>query len=149
MMLLLAIIYIAMILAVILLERKNPTEALLWVIILICLPGLGMILYLIFGDTMAIKITAYVRKKRLRKYESRIKSARIDEQQLEHLSDEDNQVMQFNSMYNHSQLTCYDSIDIYTWGKDHYEKLFDDIKLLKSVFILNFILFIMMLWGML
>ena len=63
----LTIIYLAMILAVLLLERKNPTEAMLWVIILICLPYLGMVLYLIFGDTMAIKLTSYIRKKRLSK----------------------------------------------------------------------------------
>ena len=58
-------LYLPMILCVIFLERKSPTEAVLWVIVLIFLPYAGMILYLIFGSTMAIKITAYVRKKRL------------------------------------------------------------------------------------
>ncbi len=59
----LLIIYILTILGVIFLERKSPTEAMLWVLVLICLPYLGMVLYLIFGSTLAIKLTAYARKK--------------------------------------------------------------------------------------
>ena len=35
------IIYILMILTVIFIERKSPTEALLWVFIMICLPYAG------------------------------------------------------------------------------------------------------------
>lgn len=58
-------IYLLMILGVIFLERKQPTEALLWVVVLVCLPYLGAVLYLVFGSTMAIKLTAYLRKKRL------------------------------------------------------------------------------------
>ena len=55
-------IYLLMILGVIFLERKQPTEALLWVVVLVCLPYLGAVLYLVFGSTMAIKLTAYLRK---------------------------------------------------------------------------------------
>lgn len=47
------IIYILMILTVIFIERKSPTEALLWVFIMICLPYTGTILYLVFGSTAA------------------------------------------------------------------------------------------------
>lgn len=42
-----------MILTVIFIERKSPTEALLWVFIMICLPYAGTILYLVFGSTAA------------------------------------------------------------------------------------------------
>jgi len=63
--LILFIIYILLILMVIFVERKRPTEALLWVVIMICLPYVGTILYLIFGSTVAIKLTAAIRKKKL------------------------------------------------------------------------------------
>lgn len=56
-------IYIALILMVIFVERKRPTEALLWVVIMICIPYFGTILYLIFGSTVAIKLTTVIRKK--------------------------------------------------------------------------------------
>ena len=37
----LLIIYIAAILAVIFIERKNPTEAMLWALVMVCIPYLG------------------------------------------------------------------------------------------------------------
>ena len=42
-----------MILTVIFIERKSPAEALLWVLIMICLPYAGTILYLVFGSAAA------------------------------------------------------------------------------------------------
>ena len=63
--LILLLLYILLILTVIFLERKSPTEALLWVLVMVCLPYAGAILYLVFGSTMAIKLTAFFRKKRL------------------------------------------------------------------------------------
>ncbi len=56
--LILLLIYILLILTVIFLERKSPTEALLWVLVMVCLPYAGAVLYLVFGSTMAIKLTA-------------------------------------------------------------------------------------------
>lgn len=61
--LILFFIYIFMILTVIFVERKRPTEALLWVVIMICIPYLGTVLYLIFGSTVAIKLTSVIRSK--------------------------------------------------------------------------------------
>lgn len=61
----LLIIYIVTILAVIFVERKNPTEAMLWVLVMVCIPYAGMVLYLIFGSTTAIKLTSAFRRRRL------------------------------------------------------------------------------------
>lgn len=47
-------------------ERKRPTEALLWVVIMICIPYFGTILYLVFGSTVAIKFTSVIRKKKMK-----------------------------------------------------------------------------------
>lgn len=94
----LLIIYIATILAVIFVERKNPTEAMLWVLVMVCIPYGGMLLYLIFGSTTAIKLTSVLRRKRLSK---RLPAAKAPEDLLrgQRFSDEDLQVMQFNSNY--------------------------------------------------
>ena len=54
----LLILYVASILGVIFVERKNPTEALLWVLVMACLPYVGVLLYLVFGSTVPIKLTA-------------------------------------------------------------------------------------------
>lgn len=135
---LLIIIYLAMLLAVVWIERKNPTEALLWVIILICLPYVGMILYLVFGDTLAIKITSYIRKKRLLQYHLETERTTEKKLDLQHVSDEDLQVIKFNRIYNQSELTCYEDLKIYTDGKDHYRQLFKDIEQAKECIYIEF-----------
>ena len=40
---------------VILLENRNPHKALSWVLVLTLLPGLGVVLYLLFGREMCIR----------------------------------------------------------------------------------------------
>lgn len=129
-------IYIAMILMVIFVERKHPTEALLWVVIMICLPYIGTVLYLIFGSTTAIRLTAAFRKKKLKEQPYNIDAlaaVAIDESTL---SESDLEVVRFNTVYNTSELTCYSKADLYTDGESHYTQLFYDIKnAQKSVFI--------------
>lgn len=136
--LILLLIYIVTILGVIFLERKTPTEALLWVLILVCLPYVGLVLYLIFGSTISIKITAYARKMRLhRRYPA---MGQVPELELEALplSEEDRQVIRFNGSYNQSRLTSYEDVEIYTTGESHYRQLFQDIAGAKECIYIEF-----------
>lgn len=55
--LLLILLYVLTILSVIFFERKQPNEALMWVLIVSCVPYAGLIFYLAFGSTSAIKMT--------------------------------------------------------------------------------------------
>jgi cardiolipin synthase len=134
---LLLVIYILTILCVIFLERKSPTEAILWVLVLICLPYAGMVLYLIFGSTIAIKITAYARKKRLHNHTDPAPAALPELSPLP-LSEEDKQVIRFNTAYNQSRLTCYEALRIYTAGEPHYRQLFADIAAAKECIYIEF-----------
>lgn len=126
--LILFFIYIFMILTVIFVERKRPTEALLWVVIMICIPYLGTVLYLIFGSTVAIKLTSFIRSKKLKDQPYHIeqlpKASFLDENKL---SESDLQVVRFNAVYNMSRLTCYESAEFLTDGKSHYTRLFQDV----------------------
>ena len=136
--LILFIIYILLILMVIFVERKRPTEALLWVVIMICLPYFGTILYLIFGSTVAIKLTTVIRKKKLNAQPYNVEllpSVSIDESQV---SESDLQVIRFNTVYNASELTCYNKSDFYTNGKSHYTQLFQDITCAKKCIFIEF-----------
>lgn len=121
------IIYIATILAVIFWERKNPTEAMLWVFVMVCLPYAGMVLYLVFGSTTAIKLTSVFRRRRLSR---RLPAAKESQDLLtgQKFSEEDLQVMQFNANYNNSPVTCYDDHQLFIDGESHYRALFRDIK---------------------
>lgn len=132
------ITYILMILGVIFIERKKPTEALLWVTVLICLPYLGALLYLIFGSTFAIKLTSKVRKMRLDKSMHLLPAVRKVHIQSDTLTETDQRVVHFNSVYNQSRLTSYDTSEIFTCGKDHYAALFRDIKSAKECIYVEF-----------
>lgn len=114
----LLILYIATILAVIFVERKNSTEAILWVLVMICIPYAGILLYLVFGSTTAIKLTSVFRRKRLSK---RLPAAKAPQDLLtgQQFSDEDLQVMQFNTNYNNSPVTCYDDYQLFITGETH------------------------------
>lgn len=136
--LILFIVYILLILMVIFVERKRPTEALLWVVIMICLPYFGTILYLVFGSTVAIKLTTVIRKKKLNAQPYNLEllpSVSIDESQV---SESDLQVIRFNAVYNASELTCYNKFDLYTNGKSHYTQLFKDIDCAKKCIFIEF-----------
>lgn len=116
--LVLFIVYISLILMVVFVERKRPTEALLWVVIMIFLPYFGTILYLVFGSTVAIKLTAIIRKKKLKAQPYNVEllpSASAPESQL---SESDLQVVRFNTVYNASVLTCYNKAEFYTIHHD-------------------------------
>lgn len=131
-------IYIALILMVIFVERKRPTEALLWVVIMICIPYFGTILYLVFGSTVAIKLTTVIRKKKLKAQPSDIKmlpSVSLDESNL---SEEDLQVVRFNTAYNASEITCYQNANVYTNGESHYRQLFQDLSRAKQCIFIEF-----------
>ena len=135
-------VYILMILTVIFVERKRPTEALLWVLVMVCIPYGGTILYLIFGSTVAIKLTAWIRKKRLCKQPRELWPVRKPfcpscGKQRE-LSEEDRQVIRFNTSYNGSELTGYRRADLYTDGISHYTQLFRDIREAKTCIFVEF-----------
>ena len=126
----LLILYISLILAVIFLERKTPVEALLWVLVLVCLPYVGVVLYLVFGSTMAIKLTTYVRKRRLQKLQPASAPPTADLTGMP-LSDEDQPVVHFHAAYNDSELTSYTDAQLFITGESHYRQLFADIRAAK------------------
>ena len=131
-------IYLALILMVIFIERKRPTEALLWVVIMMFLPYFGTILYLIFGSTVAIKLTALIRTNKLKKqpgYQKLLPVFTVDESIL---SDEDRQVVRFNKVYNASEITCYEKAKFFINGETHYRQLFHDIEHAKTCIFIEF-----------
>ena len=135
--LILLVVYICSLITVIFIERKRPTEALLWTFVMICLPYFGTVLYFVFGNTTTIKMTAAIRKKRLKKMNKKEPIPHVISHHCE-ISQADQQVMHFNAFYNESPVTCYDDIQIYTDGQHHYEQLFEDIHNAKESIMIEF-----------
>ena len=137
---LLIFFYILFPILVIFVERKNPTEAMLWVIVLLCFPYVGIIFYLIFGSTFSIKLVSFIRRKKLSKRMT-ITHNQIIDVKSHALSEIDKDVIHFNYVYNNAYLTCYDDIQIFTNGKDHYESLLNDIRNAKKYIFIEFYTF--------
>lgn len=134
-------IYLLLVISVIFLEHKKPVEAVMWVVILICLPYAGAVLYLVFGNTVSIRLTGWLRRTRCgRRF--RQKALRlIDSPEPElpaGLSMNDEAVVRFNTTYNASPLTSYETSEFLTSGASHYVRLFEDIAAAKQSVYLEF-----------
>lgn len=85
---------IVSILSVIFLERKNPSEALAWIVVVSLVPGIGLIIYLMFGDTIAMRLDfKFYKNKELARKENEIITKQIEDitrrKESDSLSDED------------------------------------------------------------
>lgn len=118
------------ILSVIFLEHKNPHEAIMWVLVISALPYFGVFAYLIFGNTINIKISRLLRSRRFKK-RSQVYNEFHRLMQGD-ISDTDKSVALFNYNYNHAIPTTHDSVSFFTSGEAHYKALFEDIERAKS-----------------
>lgn len=108
----------------------------MWVLIITCFPYIGIIFYLIFGNTVNIKFNSFIRFRRLKKLgkgnnRREIENSRNFDGDLiktADISDRSKSVANFNLCYNGAVPTCYDNVDFFTSGKEHYKALFKDIK---------------------
>ncbi len=124
------IIWILLVVSVIFFENKNPDEAVFWVVIIVCIPYVGVAMYILFGSTLSFKLTRFVRKRRFtvewrkRAYDS----VQFTQSEEDHsFSRVNSKVIRFNQRYNHCHLTACSDYKFYTDGKSHYEQLFKDI----------------------
>lgn len=136
------IINLALILSVVFIEHKNPSEALMWVAVLSILPVMGIVFYLIFGSTFGIKITCLIRNTKLHNEYRKSIYNQLEGIKKEHINLDNplekklKGMIQFNLEYSESLLTEYNDIEQIISGKDKYEKLFGDIdKAEKSIHI--------------
>ena len=129
----LIVFYVLLIITVVFCERKRPTEAMLWVLVVTLLPYLGAIIYLIFGSTFGIRVVSYFRKKRLK-----LKPNTVKNNKIENASFADQQVIKFNTTYNDSEITSYDDFKFYIDGVSHYSMLFEDIRNAKECIFVEF-----------
>ena len=141
---LLILVYLSVIISVIFIERKNSSEALLWILVIIYIPIIGVVLYLIFGSTLSMKFISSFRRKRQHVEARKFIYDNLEKQKVNiyknnlDISECDRSVIRFNENYNNTPLTVCENIDIFTNGQEHYESLFNDIKNAKDSLYINF-----------
>lgn len=110
---------------VIIAENRNPLKTIAWVIVLLLVPGVGLIFYFFFGQNN--------RRKRIisRKTYKRI----INSPKLEHIDDHraiaPERCKELVTLLNRNKtvpLLYADDIRIYTSGEEKFKELFDDIR---------------------
>lgn len=127
--LLLTILTILSIIAILYFERKNYESAAGWVMIVAALPGLGLLLYLIFGDTMRYKLNRLFTSRRLEKrYGFSQKLMLLSRTDRLNTSRDYDDMITFNFRYNRSVLSFGNDAQIFTGGEEKFAALFEDIR---------------------
>lgn len=114
--------------SLIFIERKDPTTTWAWLLILLVLPGLGFIIYIMFGQNLSrqkifkekIRVDEHKRKNINEKYEKDI-----------HQHDGGERFSDLRKMnFNHSgaKYTTNNNANVYVNGEDKFKQLIEDIK---------------------
>lgn len=115
-------------LSLIFIERKDPTTTWAWLLILIILPGLGFVLYLLFGQNLS-RQKIFKEKTQIDEIKRSILSTRyINRSNCHDGGDKFFDLRKMN--YNHSgaQYTTNNDIELYVDGEEKFKKLIEDIK---------------------
>lgn len=125
---------------VILLENRNPVKSLSWILVLILLPGLGLILYIGLGQDYRKK--KFVSEKSIQHLKER-PVASFDIKLLDATYMDNNQLNLINMLYNNSRAVgyAYNKIDVLADGPSTFDAFFDDIKNAKEHIHIEFFIF--------
>ncbi|MGN0143707.1 MAG: cardiolipin synthase, partial [Clostridium sp.] len=122
-------------------ERKDPTTTWAWLLILLVLPGVGFIVYLMFGQNLS-------RQKIFKDkivYDEKKRKSLINEEKillLEHNGGDkfsDLQKMNFNN--SGAKYTINNTVNVYTNGEDKFNQLLEDIKNAKNYIHVEYYIF--------
>lgn len=125
---------------VLLLENRNPTKSLSWVLVLLFLPIIGLIFYLIFGQNL--RKQKIISKKSIRNPANRLKHpfdiSKVDENIIDN-----NQLNLIKLLYKNSDATAYtnNKIEILSDGKKTFDAMFDAIRNAKNHIHVEFFIF--------
>lgn len=123
--------------AVIFFERKNPTAAWAWIMVLLLVPGIGFVLYLLFSQNFTKKKMFKLREKEMNLIEnikstemSLLKSNQIDFKD-EHMSKYQD-MMYMNLIDSDSIFTQNNLAEVFTDGNEKFEELIRSIEEAKD-----------------
>lgn len=126
--------------AVILLENRNPVKSLSWILVLILLPGIGLIFYIAFGQDYRKK--KFVEKTTIQHLTDR-PVASFDISKLDTSYMDNNQLNLINMLYRNSGAVGYafNKIDILPDGVSTFDSFFDAIGNAKNHIHIEFFIF--------
>ncbi len=110
---------------IVLLENRNPLKTIPWIIVLIFIPGIGLIFYYFFGRN--------TRRERIisrKVYRHMIEEVKIEEEQdtASEIPEDYRQLTRLLTKSNYSAIFNGSDICVYTNGEDKFNALLDDLK---------------------
>lgn len=135
------IISIISAISLIFIERKEPTTTWAWLLILMILPGVGFLLYLIFGQNLS-RQKIFREKKVIDERKSRELIEKFKkEKSSNNISSEFIELINMN--YNHSKslYTTGNDVKIYTDGVEKFKQLIEDIRNAKNFIHIEYYIF--------
>ena len=126
--------------SLIFIERKDPTTTWAWLLIFLVLPGLGFVLYLMFGQNLSRQ--KIFKEKIIYDEKKRMASSQDQLEFSKHSGGyrfSDIQKMNFNNCG--AKYTVNNSVDVYTNGEDKFEQLIEDIKNAKNYIHVEYYIF--------
>ena len=126
--------------SLIFIERKDPTTTWAWLLILLVLPGVGFIVYLMFGQNLSRQ--KIFKDKIISDEKKRMASSQDTLTFSDHSGGDkfsDIQKMNFNN--SGAKYTVNNSVDVYTNGEDKFKQLIEDIKNAKTYIHVEYYIF--------
>lgn len=128
-------------LSLIFIERKEPNTTWAWLLILLILPGIGFILYLLFGQNLS-RQKIFKEKKGSDERKSReLREKFKEEERNGNISEEFIEIIKMN--YNNSKAvyTTGNSIETFISGEYKFERLIRDIRAAKNFIHIEYYIF--------
>ena len=128
-------------LSLVFIERKDPTTTWAWLLILLVLPGLGFIIYIMFGQNLSRQ---KIFKEKIRVDEDKRKNINDKYEKDTHCHDGGERFLDLRKMnFNHSgaKYTTNNNVKVYANGKDKFKQLMKDIKNAKRYIHIEYYIF--------
>lgn len=131
-----SILNILFILIVVFFDKKKPESTLAWILVLFFIPYVGIILYIVFGETFRFN----VKKKEREKLLNDKQILDVIQKQIHYIEDDKNirnnykwvDLILMNSKDSRSLITFDNEVEVFSNASDKYDRLFEDIKNAKK-----------------
>lgn len=126
--------------SLIFIERKEPTTTWAWLLILFVLPGVGFIIYLIFGQNLS-RQKIFREKKVIDEKKSRVLMEKFKEEKEKGASSEFMELVRMNYTHSGALYTGGNSLTTFIDGERKFEALINDIRDAKEFIHIEYYIF--------
>lgn len=129
-------------LSMIFFERKKLSSVISWLTVVTLLPGIGYIIYGIFGSGLSIRIRKMISRLKLYEveYDKQIRDYLVSANEIKDIMDEDVELVKL--CYNYGSILCpANDVKFFLWGEDKINALVEDLENAKDSINIEYYIF--------